>query len=55
MKVKMFTSNDCQYLEQHVNEFLANKNIKLRQITNTECEEGFTIMIVYEPRMDVIE
>ena len=55
MKIKMFTSNDCRCLEQEVNQFLADRNIKLRQISNTESEKLFTIMIVYEPRMDVIE
>ena len=55
MKIKMVTSTDCSCLEQEVNQFLADRNIKLRQISNTESEKVFTIMVVYEPIMDVIE
>jgi hypothetical protein len=56
MQIKMFSSNCYSKLEEQVNLFLKdNKHIRVRQITNTECSEGYSIMIVYEPRMDMIE
>ncbi len=55
MQIKLFYSSSINDLEKQVNEFLnANsKKIKLRQISNSECESSYSIMIVYEPRMDI--
>lgn len=57
MKIKLFTSTNAHNLEDNVNKFLKDNSgkIKITQITNSECEMAFTIMIVYEPKMDVTE
>lgn len=57
MQIKLFSNTQLKYLEEQVNDFLNSniKKIRIRQISHSECEEGFTVMIVYEPIMDMTE
>lgn len=57
MQIKLFSNTQLKYLEEQVNDFLNSniKKIRIRQISHSECEESFTVMIVYEPIMDMTE
>jgi hypothetical protein len=49
MLIKIFSSVNIEKLEQEVNEFILKESIKVVNIFQSECEDYFTITILYEP------